>query len=191
MCRLILRCDLCANKLIGMPLNLGRKPLCYCTGCIQVGCVDGTEPCIMRPSADQITVHGWGIWPVPCHRVHTNRPNVKPNCQVAADPQTKTIWLGFILWSDLWSRKYSSLSLDSCHLSSFTICECSNLFVIHCVSCCSLSDFCRLMPQLWQVFMLQSCFRRPACSCLNVQRMVSTLVVVVVVFVIYRVFQKK
>ena len=60
-CRLILWCNLYADKFISMPLNL------LTDSCIPVGCIDGSE-----------LGHcgGWGIWPVQRRRVHNNRATV-------------------------------------------------------------------------------------------------------------------
>jgi len=58
------------NSLACLLTSVG-KPLA--TDCIPVCCVDGTEPCVMPAQRRyQMTVYGWGIWPVqPCW-VHTN-----------------------------------------------------------------------------------------------------------------------
>ena len=59
--QLRLWCNQYVDKFISMSLNLSRKPLSYLLIAVsQVGCVDGTEPCIMQ-AADQITMGGRGI----------------------------------------------------------------------------------------------------------------------------------
>jgi len=68
--RLILQCDLSADKFIGMLLNLRGKTIGLLT-VSQCVALTAQSHVLCRPDADQITVHGWGIWPVQHRQVRT------------------------------------------------------------------------------------------------------------------------
>jgi len=69
--RLILRCNLCADKFIGTPVNLGQKPFGYW---LYPSGLHWRHRAMRYAGTTQTKspVHGWGIWSVQdCHRVRT------------------------------------------------------------------------------------------------------------------------